>query len=179
MTYSDVFRQSIEFVYRFLNDDLKAIFDVVGDIFDDIKIQFDTILSQVDAFQLTDDGLLTEYEALYQCKSTGTSEQRISRVIAAIRAKGGLNRSYFYTIADALGYSIGSGSKYIIISEGDFTPWRVGISKIGIDKIWPLSGSTTMYTVLVSGTDVESDDDLQFQFQKQVCAGVSFVFQNI
>ena len=179
MNYSGVFRHSVDFIYGLLNDDLKAVFDVVGDCFDEIKSTFDTILTQIDAFQLTPDGLLSEHESFYQIKSTGTTQERVNRVIAAIRSKGGLNISHFYRIADALGYEIGSGVKYLIITENDFAPWRVGISRLGIDEIWPLSGSQTMYTVSVIGTDVETDADLQRLFNKQVCAGVSFLFQNV
>lgn len=177
MSYVTTIKQVLFFVYDLLSDELRSVIEVVGELFDDIKTDFETVLSQIDPNEATVTGLLLDYERFYRCVpgSGDTVATRRERVVAAIRAKGGLNRSHFENIAEALGYTVGTD---IDITEGDFAPFRADYGRADIDAVYDQGDGKSMYTVVVTGNGVEDDNDLQQRFDKQHCCGIEFVYVN-
>ena len=181
MAHTNVVKKVCFFIYDLLDDELKDCLAVCGEFFDDIKTDFDFILSQIDIYQATVAGTLEDFERVYNCipESGDTVAVRQNRVIAALRAKGGLNVLYFEKIAEGLGYTVGPiGSPHLQFSEGDYEPFRADYGQADIDTIYDQDTGYSMYTVVVTGTDVETDADLQARFEKQRCAGVEFVYVN-
>jgi uncharacterized protein YmfQ (DUF2313 family) len=179
--HSNVLIQAIHFCYNMLDDELRAMVDVIGEFFDTIEDVIDSVLIEMYPATATIAGMLPDYEQYYRCIAlTGDSvEMRRNRVVAAIRTKGGLNRDCFYRIADALGYSIGAGIKYLTIEEGNYKPFRAGISRAGIDAVYDQSVGASMFDVVVTGTDVETDADLHSGFERQRAAGINFIYVNV
>lgn len=58
--------------------------------------------------------LLGEFERVYQLVGTGTIEERQTRIISSIRARGGLTKTYFEGLFNTLGY----GRYTVSIAEG-------------------------------------------------------------
>lgn len=179
--YTNAFHKAIAFVYDLLDDDLKAAIEVVGEFFDDIRTDCDFVLSQIDIYQLTTSGLLVETELFYGLPSTGTLTYRRQRIAAAKRSIRGYSKAHFESVAKALGYTIGtSGTKYLTFIEGTYGSFRVGISLVGIDKIYnPANNSTSTYTVIISGTNVETDTDLQLLFDKMRMPGITLIYSDV
>ncbi len=90
-------------------------------------------------------GTLPDWERTYGITPDlgATDAQRAAVVVAHVRAaltpltldgKPGnrLNKAYFYSIADALGYSTNQADpKWIKIEDGKYRPFRVGFGKVG------------------------------------------------
>lgn len=175
-------RKILFFVWDMLDDAIKVAIECVGDLFDSIEADFRTMLAEIDIYQSTIEGLLPEYERYYSLtpRDGDTLTIRRNRVIAALRARGEYCRSRFEIIAMGLGYSIGSsGTKHLVVSDGDFPhPFRADISRADIDVVGSNVVGASIYTVVVTGSTVESDFDLQFLFNKQRCSGTDFLFVN-
>jgi hypothetical protein len=178
---ASAYRSVIHFVLGLLDDELSVIPDVVGDLFDDLRDLSLFVQDQINPFKATANGSLIDFERVFKCvpKVGDSLSTRRGRVIAAIRATGDLNKQYFYRIAESLGYTIDSGVKYLSIIENYFQPFRAGYGRAGIDPVYSVSTGVSQYTVLVVGTGVADDADLQFRFSKQVLAGVELLYSNI
>ena len=178
--YSTVMRRTLSFVYDKLDDDLRASIECVGECCDNLKEYIEFIENQIHPDNATETGSLEDFERLYKCipESGDTVQVRRNRVIAAIRLKGGMSREFFEVVAEGLGYEIAtSGSKYLQFFEGEFAPFRAGISRAG-DRVYELTGDYTRYTVVVRGTNVENDTDLQRYFGILCTTGVNFIYEN-
>ena len=92
---------------------VKQLFKLAGKVFDDIEQSGKDLL--VDIFPDTTTNLLGDYERVYALKSTGTTAERRARIITAIRAQGGLSKSYF----EGLGNTLGDGVFTVAITEGN------------------------------------------------------------
>jgi len=181
MPHINVIIQTISFCYNQFSDDLKIVIEVIADLFDAIDSLIDTILIEMNPLTATISGMLPEYERYYQCTVVigDTVEIRRNRVVATIRNRGGLDRAAFYRLADAMGYTIGTGIKAISLIEGHYYPFRAGYGRAGIDKIYDQTVGASLYDVIVSGNDVETDTTLQFLFNKQKAAGINFNWENL
>lgn len=180
--HKNVLIQALSFCYDLFDEELQAMIEVIGDFFDAIDAVIDTVLSEMNPFTATESGFLPDYERYYKCSvSSGDTEAvRRGRVLAAIRCRGDMRLIAFYRIADALGYTIGAGDKYLTIVEGEYhAPFRVGISRLDIDQFWDQETGSSMYDILVTGTDVESDTELQYRFNKQKIAGSNIIFNDL
>jgi uncharacterized protein YmfQ (DUF2313 family) len=180
MSSFNTMRQVLFFVWNMLDDDIKSSVESIADLFDSIETDFTQLLNEVDIYQATATGLLPDYERCYSViPNSGDSDAvRRDRVIAALRSRGEYKKSKFERIARGLGYSIGyTGTKHIVIVDDQFKPFRAGISKAG-DRVYSQLSGTSMYTVLVIGTAVESDSVLRSLFNKIKCAGIEIVFTN-
>jgi uncharacterized protein YmfQ (DUF2313 family) len=125
--------------------------------------------------------LLADWERLYNIvpPATATVTSRRSAVEAAKAATGGLSKSYFESLASALGYTIGTvGTKHLRIVDGQHLPFRVAYSQIEIDRIWDQTSGADAYTWKVLGSSVESDSELQALFKRLKPAATTVIFQN-
>lgn len=182
MTSVQALRQFLFFVWDLLDDAIKSMVEVIGERVDSIVGDYAALVAEVDIYSATVDGLLPEYERYYHVvpQNGDTLDARRLRVIAALRSRGNYNLQKFENIAEGLGYVIGnSGLKYLIISDADFPPFRAGISRAGIDAVYDYAAGSSPYTVLVTGTGVEADYDLQFLFNKRKCLGIEIVFVDV
>jgi len=103
-----------------------AILAIDGQFLDAAWSALRAIIPEICAATATDTGL-SRLEALYDLASTGTIEDRRTRVLAAIRASGGLSKAYFIALATEMGYTI-------TISD-PVRPFRVGLSRVGVNAI--------------------------------------------
>jgi uncharacterized protein YmfQ (DUF2313 family) len=125
--------------------------------------------------------LLADWERVYGIVplATATVTSRRAAVKAAKAATGGLNKSYFESLASALGYTIGTvGSKHLRIVDGQHLPFRVAYSQIEIDRIWDQASGADSYTWQVLGSSVESDTVLQGLFERLKPAATTVIFIN-
>lgn len=177
----DVIHRLLQWVWHLLDDEIISMLEVIGDFFDDISTDIDSVLTQMDLFQSDADGSLPDFERFYRIPvlSGATVAERRSRVIARIRARGPLNYLKMYSIADALGYSIDSGVKYLTVTEGIDRLFRAGYGMAGINQVWNQSTGGSMYDVIVTGTDVETDAELQFLINRLRLQGTNFIFENV
>lgn len=177
MDHTSAIRKIIHFVYDLLDDELKNVVAVAGEQFDEIYDMFEEIKTQINPLEATVNGSLTDYERFYQCipESGDTLAVRRNRIVAKIRARGGLNRLYFENIAEALGYTVGAD---IVITEGDFAAFKADYGRADIDKVYDQGAGASQYTVVVTGDGVESDTVLQYRFDKQRCCGIEFSYVN-
>jgi uncharacterized protein YmfQ (DUF2313 family) len=182
-THVNVMKQILHFVWDLLDDELRTVVIVTGEFFDNIQDVMMFVKTQIIPYDSTVDGTLTDFERFYRLfpAVSDTLSMRRDRIIAAIRASGGLNISYFYRIANSFGYSIGlgSGTKYLTIAETPCKPFRAGYGRAGQDAVYANSYGSSMYTVIVFGTGVEDDVYLHSAFNKQHCAGVEILYSNV
>lgn len=182
MAHFDVLKRSIHFIWHLLDEQMTTLIEVIGDFFDDIASDADFVETQIDPHQAVVDGSLTDFERFYNAAPSGgdTVDIRRNRVVSKIRIKGGFNIQKFVDIATALGYVYGdTGDKHLILSEGDYAPFRADRGRADIDRVYDQDSSLSQYTVVVSGTDVETDNDLQSAFNRIHCAGTNFIFSNV
>lgn len=181
MYNTTVLRQLIQFCWHLLSDDLRTTVEVVGECFDELCDTVETIRLQIFPQYAIIAGSLPDFERDYNCPTRDDElTTRRNRVVAAIRARGGLNKKYFVGIAQGLGYVIGStGEKYLNFTEGLYAPFRADISRADIDRVYDGNGGYSKYSVIVTGTDVETDLDLQRLFNKQGACGVTFIYSNV
>jgi uncharacterized protein YmfQ (DUF2313 family) len=118
-----------------------------------------------------------------------TDQQRGAVVVAHMRVSGcpmtkdgkfgnRLNKTYFYSIASALGYSTNQADpKWIKIEDGKYRPFRVGFGKVG-DAVYFNDHGYSMYSIHVTGTGVEQDAELQKIFTDGGRPGADWVFIN-
>jgi uncharacterized protein YmfQ (DUF2313 family) len=173
-------KQILFFILDFLDDDLQCALSVIGDLFDDIDSKIDLILSEIEISNSAETGLLPDYERYYHVppRTGDTVEIRRNRVVAAFRAKGGFNRLRFKTVAHGFGYSAENADKSISFTDGQFNPFRADISQADIDAVYDGAAGESQYTIEVSGTDVESDVDLQSALNRLRAAGTELIFSN-
>ncbi|MFA5751129.1 MAG: hypothetical protein WC898_02455 [Candidatus Paceibacterota bacterium] len=166
------------FVFDLFDDELKYMLDVIGGVFDDINDTIAFIKTQINPFEAIVDGSLPDFERFYQVyPATGdTLNTRRNNVVAAMRSRGGMNVSRFHLIAEGLGYIIGTT---LIITEGSYQAFRADFSHADIDIIYDQDGIYSMYTVIVTGINVESDLILQKAFEKQRSPGINFIYDNL
>jgi len=171
--------QVLSFVWPLLSDGIKAAAEVVALMLDSIYAMYDELLLESNPYTCTSSGTLPDFERFYKIVpgESDTDAVRRARLWAKIRSTGDLNISYFYSIAAALGYSVGSGEKHLTISDGDYPAFRAGISVSG-DAVYDVAEGSSIYTVRVVGTDVETDFDLQNRFYQQHLFGIDFVYIN-
>jgi hypothetical protein len=108
-------------------------------------------------------------------------------VVAKLRARGDLSRSYFEAIATKLGFNVGTheqvGDPHIRLVRGEFLPFRLGYSRLDIDPLWSQGEGASQWTVVVYGTDVESlvverSVSLRAMLGDLACAASEFVFSD-
>lgn len=143
----------------------------------------DYLLLEMFPDSATVEGLLANFERVYDIvpSSTATLAQRRQAALAAIRAKGGLTKSHFETMAQGLGYTIGLpavGDPHCRIVEGEFGPFRADYGQADVDEVYDQGTGASMYTWRVLGTDVETDTTLQTIFEALKTAGTEVVFAN-
>ncbi len=174
-------RHFLHFVWDLLDDELKAMVEVIGDLFDEVEADVDYVTTQIDPGAADIAGTLPDFERFHKIPvyTGSTLEERRNRVKARIRARGPLNFPKFYQIAAALGYSIGSGIKYLSVIEGEHKPFRAGYSQAGIDAVWDQTVGNSMYDVIIRGTAVETDTELQYLVNKLRAQGINFIYENV
>ncbi len=129
----------------------------------------------------TDIGTLEQFEKVYGTYDKYSSlNDRRNAVAAKMVAPSGLNREYFYSVAAKLGYNTfpDTTAPYIQIKKGLFKPFRVGISKVGIDKLYDQESGSSGVTWVVEGTNVETNTILQEIFELNQPGNGEVVFQN-
>jgi uncharacterized protein YmfQ (DUF2313 family) len=129
----------------------------------------------------TASAMLTEWEDAFGLTDhTGTDAQRQARLTAYVGAVGGQSADYFYGIAENLGYNRypSTTDPHIQILEGQYHPFRLGFSHIGIDKLWDGTSGHSLWTWTVQGTGVETDTTLQAYFNLFKPAHTTIVFTN-
>jgi uncharacterized protein YmfQ (DUF2313 family) len=102
---------------------------------------------------------IAEWEAEYGIVPgvSDTLAVRQARLHAKYLADGGQSAEYFLTLCAALGYNVGgSTNPHIRITQNDFRPFRVGISKVGDPVNDNVTGSSA-FTWVIRGTNVETD----------------------
>lgn len=139
----------------------------------------DALLEEIFADTATD---LASWERVYDItpESTATEAQRRQEIIAVVRATGGLSRSYFENLAKGLGYTIGAAGStdpHVRLLEGEYPPFRAGVSVAG-DAVWDQTSGASTYTVVVSGTSITTDTALQRLFNRLAPAHIEFTYQN-
>jgi uncharacterized protein YmfQ (DUF2313 family) len=143
-----------------------------------LKLSAETIITEMLPDTATD---LEKYETQYDIypNESATIDERRTVVISAMRALGGLSIPYFESLAESLGYTIGSGTsvKWLEITDGIYVPFRAGISKAG-DKVFGSTSGTEAYTWRVTGTNVESDTALIELFESLKPFGTTIEFTN-
>ena len=186
-----------------LGGDLDADLDIEGLALDRAEDQATRLHKELFPDTATSDpvlGSLADWERVYGITPDPgmTDQQRAGVVVAKIRAgltptipasdSGGVKtvqatgtrlcRAQFYSIAQALGYSTDNTQpKWILIEDGLFRPFRVGVGKVG-DPVYFNDPGTSMFTVRVTGTGVESDANLQAAFSDQGSPKCDWLFVN-
>jgi uncharacterized protein YmfQ (DUF2313 family) len=156
---------------------LKSLMAVFGAELERLNTAARRLLS--DFFPQTAQDMLTEWETAFDLVHTGTTLERQQRITAYMAAVGGQSIDYFYGLAEKLGYHRhpSTTDPHIQILEGQTIGFRVGISRIGIDPVYDNASGASYATLVVKGTDVETDTDLQalFQLYKPAHTEISFV----
>lgn len=91
---------------------LRENYSVQGKYLDNVEDSANLFL--VEMFPDTTTLLLSDYERVYDLDNSGTIAVRRQRVLTAMRAQGGLSKTYF----EGLGNTLGQGSYTVSISEG-------------------------------------------------------------
>ncbi len=90
--------------------------------------------------------------------------ERRSIVLSRINAVGGLHESWFYELAKRLGWHK-VGSPRIELLDGQYLPFRVGISRVGIDTVYDdISYGATTITIRYEPVSKSSDSTLKSLF---------------
>jgi uncharacterized protein YmfQ (DUF2313 family) len=112
--------------------------------------------------------------------SGDTIATRNERIAAAYAATGGQSIYYFYSIAEKLGYNRypSTTDPHIRIQDQQFFPFRVGISKVGVDKLYSQTSGYSRHTWTVSGTSVTTDTTLRELFEKYKPAHTEIVWSD-
>jgi uncharacterized protein YmfQ (DUF2313 family) len=127
--------------------------------------------------------LLSDWErALGIVPADGASTaQRRLEIAAKDGATGGLSKAYFEQLAGGLGFSIGSpgdADPHLRLRDGLYPPFRSDYAQADVDKIYDQGSGYSQYTLVVSGTSVESNTVLQELFNKLKPAFTEVIFIN-
>ncbi len=122
------------------------------------------------------DLFVADYERVYNLSSAGkTVTERRNQIIAAMRARGGLDKDYFETVGNALG----DGEYTVSIAEGtDSIPFVVhSIASLATalpGTLYDAPFTDTPYNITVTVTGVASADTLEALFNRLKPAWTSF-----
>lgn len=125
------------------------------------------VLAEFNPATATD--MLTEWEDAFGLTDhTGTTAERRARLSARVGAVGGQSTEYFYTIAEALGFNRypSTTDPHIRILEGQYQPFRVGVSHVGVDKLYDGTSGYSLWTWTVQGTAVTTNTALRAYFEQ-------------
>lgn len=130
-------------------------------------------------------GLMEWWERFYRIYSpAATVAARRLVLVAKRRERGGNNKAYFESLAEGLGYKIGThaevGDPHIRLTDGEF-PWltpqacyaRAELAEISDDVF-----GRDRFTNCVYGTNVESDLVLQKIFESKKVFGTTIIYIN-
>jgi hypothetical protein len=131
-------------------------------------------------------GLMEWWEAFYHIYTpAATVAARRLILVAKSREKGGSNKAYFESLAEALGYGIGThgevGDPHIRLVDGEY-PWltpqadfaRADLAEVYDDGV----PGRDRFTNHVYGTDVESDVVLQAMFEAKKVFCTTIIYTN-
>jgi uncharacterized protein YmfQ (DUF2313 family) len=131
----------------------------------------------------SDIGMIGEFEQVFEIASDDARplSARRSEVMARLVAPSGLNADFYYRIAESLGYNRypSNTDPHIQFVKGEFLPFRVGISLVGIDAIYDQTSGSSRFTWTVQGTNVESDYVLQYIFNDLKPARSEVIFKDV
>ena len=96
------------------------ILSVDAQFLDSIQDRFDSLVQEI---SVSTTSFLERLEAIYGLVSSGTDLERRGRIIAAMRASGGISMAFFLQLATSIGYTVS-------IDRG-VAPFRSGISRSG------------------------------------------------
>lgn len=126
---------------------------------------------------------MSRWESVFAITPAGgaSMSDRSADVIGKIRAVGGLNKSYFESLAEGLGYTIGLpavGDPHLRIVDGEYGGFRADYGQADITTIYDQEAGDGLdnYTWTVYGTDVESATSLQRLFNNLKPEGTTVVF---
>ena len=152
---------------------------VIGKLFDRAEYSAEVLLNEM--FANTAMFMLEQYEKEYQLKSDGTISKRRARIVAAIRAKGGLSRAYLKSVGDALG----DGVYTIAVTEGSGVPGfilhsnpDIATKLPGVLRDEPVTDSCYTLTITVTG-GTDPEEDLEALMTKLKPAWTNLVFSYV
>lgn len=126
---------------------LKENLKIIGKHFDNVQNDINWALDEV--FPDRSIFLIEYHEQMYDIHKEGTIEERRNHVLTAVRARGGLSKTYF----EALGNSLGFGRYTVSISEGsDAIGFRVATLS---PNTVPKGPATIIPGLIVSGPFVD------------------------
>lgn len=163
----DVYRQNLQ---------------VIGENLDSCENNASTLLEE--CFPDTTVELITYFERVYQTLNTGTLAARRARVIAAIQARGGLTKTYFETLGNALGAGVytvvitpGTGNLPFVVHEYSphSSPAGPATELPGAVYDPPFGQSPYQYTVTVTGS-AGPELPLEVLLNRLRCAWIEFLY---
>jgi hypothetical protein len=162
--------------------DLDVVLDADGISLDRAEELIDDLRGEILPNNSTLDpvtGMLEIWEDIFGLAHTGSLADRRELVGSMMAATGGLNKGKFYLAASAFGYyTAPHADPHIEIIDGFYMPFRVGFGRIGIDRIYDNESGHSVFTILVKGTDVESDTNLQALFEAMARPAFEFIYIN-
>ena len=149
--------------------ELGGVFDddmaIEGSHLDGAQTSADTLLAEM--FPDEADGLLSSWERVTGVTpEAGDSLQtRRDRVVAQLRARGGLSREYFTSLAEALGYTVAIDA---------LRPFVCGVSVCGEEL--GAEGVVYLWRVTVNAAGPDAYLEALFRKLKPAWTGVEFIY---
>jgi uncharacterized protein YmfQ (DUF2313 family) len=121
--------------------------------------------------------LLTEYETMLGLSydNTLSTAERRNRIISRFRAVGGQSLAYFYSLAEALGYT----TETIEIIDNTYRPFRAAASIVGTDSVYDSSAEYSIFSWRVIGTNVTTDNVLKSLFDQLKPAYTYIIYEDV
>jgi uncharacterized protein YmfQ (DUF2313 family) len=155
--------------------------EIEGDLINNAETSATTLLDEMFIESCTE-GSIADWERIYGILpgDSDTLQQRRSSVIAKKLARGRLNREYFETIMEGMGYTIGgagSQNPHIRFVEGSaYKPFRADVSKADVDCVWDQDEGSNMFTMTIYGTSVVANEKLLLLINYLKVEGIETVF---
>lgn len=162
-----------------LGDTFETDLQIEGKHIDAVEDSAKTL--QDEMFPDTTIALLADWERRYNINPPAGASvvQRRNAVIAKMRATGGINKAYFYNIANGLGFNIESSTDpHLRIAEGEYNPFMADYGRADIDAVYDQDSGYSRFTWVAYGTNVESHDILQSIFKELKPEGTQVAFTN-
>ena len=157
-------------------------FFVMGKALDIAKFWTSELL--IDMHPSTCKYILSYYEKMYQLRSSGSTSTRRYRILAAMRARGGLTKSYLEGVGNLLGtnrYTVtiteGTGALPFILHAYSKLTHPAGPATLLPNPMRSTTASNTCYTLTATVTGVQYDEELETLFNRLKPAWTNFLYE--